>query len=57
MRIETLEGQNVPEQQRPRLQNSDSGGYVRADATATGVFLFEETWLEAGVGTREGDYL
>lgn len=56
MRIESLEGENVPAKEMPRLENSDGEGYVQADPTATGVFLFEENWLEAGVGTREGHY-
>lgn len=56
MRIENLDGVNVPEAEMPRLEASDENGYVEADPTATGVFLFEENWLMGGVGSREGDY-
>lgn len=56
MRIANLEGVNVPPEEMPRLEMSDAEGYVFADPTATGVFLFEENWLEEGAGTREGDY-
>ncbi|CAM9532999.1 unnamed protein product [Hapterophycus canaliculatus] len=56
MRIENLDGVDVPASDMPRLEESDEEGYVVADPTATGVFLFEENWLQAGVGTRGGDY-
>lgn len=56
MRIENLDGVNVPVSEMPRLEDSDPDGYVLADPTATGVFLFEENWLQAGVGSKEGDY-
>ncbi|CAM9825307.1 unnamed protein product [Scytosiphon promiscuus] len=56
MRIENLDGVDVPASEMPRLEDSDHEGYVVADPTATGVFLFEENWLQPGVGTRGGDY-
>ncbi|CAM9280554.1 unnamed protein product [Ascophyllum nodosum] len=56
MRIANLEGVRVPPMEMPGLEMSDAEGYVYADPTATGVFLFEENWLRGGVGTREGDY-
>lgn len=56
MRIENLDGVDVPAAEMPRLEDADAHGYVLADPTATGVFLFEENWLQAGVGSREGDY-
>lgn len=56
MCIANLEGVNVPPGDMPRLEMSNTEGYVFADPTATGVFLFEENCLEEGTGTREGDY-
>lgn len=56
MRIENLDGVVVPASEMPRLELSDRDGYVQASPTATGLFLFEENWLQEGVGTREGDY-
>eukprot|EP00903_Cladosiphon_okamuranus_P018047 g16608.t1 len=56
MRIENLDGVDVPASEMPRLEDSNADGFVSADPTATGVFLFEENWLQPGVGTREGVY-
>lgn len=56
MRIENVDGVDIPTSQMPRLEDSDRDGYVFADPTATGVFLFEENWLQAGVGLKEGVY-
>eukprot|EP00752_Nemacystus_decipiens_P004173 g3816.t1 len=56
MRIENLDGVDVPAAEMPRLEDADAAGYVLADPTATGVFLFEENWLQPGVGSKEGDY-
>lgn len=56
MRIENLDGVEVSASEMPRLEDSDADGYVLADPTATGVYLFEENWLQAGVGSKEGDY-
>lgn len=55
MRIENMDGVDVPTSEMPCLEQSDDG-YVLADPTATGVFLFEENWLQPGVGSREGEY-
>lgn len=56
MRIENVDGVHVPTSEMPCLEDADGDGYVFADPTATGVFLFEENWLQAGVGSREGKY-
>lgn len=40
----------------PRLERADSQGYVIADPVSTGAYMFDENWLQAGVGTKEGDY-
>lgn len=56
MRIENLDGAEVPASEMPRLEDSNAEGFVLADPTATGVFLFEENWLQAGVGSKEGVY-
>ncbi|CAN0305897.1 unnamed protein product, partial [Ectocarpus sp. 8 AP-2014] len=41
MRIENLDGGDVPPSEMPRLEDSDADGYVFAEVTATGVFLFK----------------
>ncbi|CAM9441202.1 unnamed protein product, partial [Ectocarpus sp. 8 AP-2014] len=56
IRIENLDGVDVPASEMPRLEDSEADGYVLAEPTATGVFLFEEIWLQSGVGSREADY-
>lgn len=40
----------------PRLEGSNADGFVEAQPAATGLFLFEENWLEQGVGSVEGTY-
>lgn len=56
IRIENLPGVNVPVGEMPRLERADEEGYVMADPVSTGAFMFDENWLQAGVGTKEGDY-
>lgn len=56
MRIDALEGESLPEEAMPRLEDAHHDGYAYAEPTATGAILFQEKWLQAGVGTREGDY-
>ena len=40
----------------PRLEGANADGYVEAQRTATGLWLFEESWLEQETGTVEGHY-
>ena len=57
MRIENIAGRHhVPKRNMPRLEGSDTDGYMEAVRTTTGLFLFKESWLEQGVGSDEGEY-
>lgn len=40
----------------PRLEGSNADGFVEAQRTANGLFMFEESWLEQEKGTVEGCY-
>lgn len=54
IRIEPLVGRGVAGM--PRLEGCNADGFVEAQRTATGLFMFEENWLEQGVGSVEGCY-
>ena len=54
MRIGNVAGR--PGLDMPRLEGADAEGYVEAVRTANGVFLFDESWLEQGVGSDDGEY-
>lgn len=40
----------------PRLEGSNADGFVAAQRTTTGLWMFEESWLEQGKGTVNGFY-
>jgi len=54
MRISDVAGRSARDM--PRLEGADANGYVEAVPTANGVFLFEESWLQQGVGSEDGEY-
>lgn len=56
MRVEAEAGKSVDVEDMPRLEGSNAEGFVEAQRTMTGVWLFEESWLEQGKGTVEGLY-